>query len=123
MGNVVVTQPTTVLTRETEGVVECSVDPVDRKLYAIYWFNGSSTTENLIIVEDLHYHIGHKRGKGYSMGTHDIKNMSLVINQVKQSDQGKYICMVSDYIEGRTFENYTNVRVTGKRPSITLSKL
>ena len=108
--HVVFTEPEITLQVGTVGLLPCRVD---RTVYALYWkFGNDSATAEPLVILDLHFNNGLKGGKGYDDGNVDITyDYTLIIKDVTEQDEGRYICEVSDFLSGMLFRNHTDVQI------------
>ena len=100
------------LRKGTQGVLPCTFE---REVLAVHWNKGPTYfTSETVVLLDLHEQVGTKGGPGYDEGTFDIDTKSsLLIQDVKMDDAGRYFCAVFDLETERQFHNYTDVSVFG----------
>ena len=86
-----------------------------RDAIAVYWKKGNtSSTAVYVIILDLQYNKGQRSGPGYEEGRfYMTDNYTLIIEEVRVDDEGRYFCEVSDDLLGKIFRNYTDVAVVG----------
>ena len=89
----------------------------------MYWSkqNQSGYFERIVTLEN-YLNNGSRTGLGYETGRFEVtNNFSLVINNVKYEDEGRYLCEVLDVATGHVFGNHTDVTVTGKNINLLKS--
>ena len=83
---------------------------------AILWNKGPTYTESKNIIQlDTKNNVGHRSGPGYIDGSFNISaSYSLIVNDAKIQDEGRYFCIVMFAEKSSTSRNSTNVSLFGK---------
>ncbi|XP_072166121.1 uncharacterized protein [Diadema setosum] len=106
----VITDKRRVVAYGDQAILRCRYEGA---VYAVYWLKGDTYTDaDRLVVLDLYYEIGERKGPGYDQGWYNISDdHSLVISSTRIRDSGKYFCVVSDLATGRLLINSTFVDV------------